>query len=316
MESIGAVILTAGLGKRLRPLTELLPKPMLPIVGKPLIDIILEKLIKNGATRVHCNLFHQKEKLSRHLSSRGFPVMLHVEEELLGTGGGIGGMKSELIRYEAILIHNGDILSNFDYTDATTLHKRRKALMTMILLKEGPPANVLCRENGTIAGIHGKSPEKKGIWLGYTGMAILSNEALKYFPDSKRADLVDIINKMIETEPERVIYWRADETDTKSPLWVDIGTLKGYLKIHEMIILEKAKFHPSLPPPPLPFHICEGAEIDPGARWEGFLEVQRGARIKGDTFLKNCIVMEGTTVEKGTVAEESIIAGEKTIKVE
>jgi len=316
MESIGAVILTAGLGKRLRPLTELLPKPMLPVMGKPLIDIIIEKLIQTGANTIHCNLFHQKDTLARHLNSLRLPVRLHVEEELLGTGGGIGGMRSELIRYDSILIHNGDILSNFDYIEALKLHTSKKALLTMLLIAKGPTTNVLCKEDGTIAGIYSKSPGKKGIWLGYTGMAILSNEALKYFPDLKKANLVDIINKMIETEPERAIYWRADETGTKPPLWIDIGTLKDYLKIHEMIILEKARFHPSLIPPPLPFHICEGAEVDPGARWEGFLEVQRGARIKGDTFLKNCIVMEGTTVEKGTVVEESIIAGDKIIKVE
>jgi len=303
MQNLCGVILSAGYGNRLRPITNSMPKPLLPVLGIPLIDVIVRKLLDEGAESIHCNAFHLKEKMLRHAEKLDPPVEVYVEKNLLGTGGGIANMKKGVSRYDNILLHNGDILSNAGYKDA---------------MEHGPPGNVLCNESGEIieiiTGGRKIEPESGQKLLGYSGMAIISREALKYFPEGEKSNLVDIINRAAGDEPGRVIYHNIEETATDLH-WIDIGTPHGYLELHRKIILDKATFHPLIKPPALPIHISEGASVDPGAGWTGFLEIQRDARIERDTFLENCIVMSGAIVERGTKAEESIITADGIIEV-
>ncbi|MAQ71621.1 MAG: nucleotidyl transferase [Alphaproteobacteria bacterium] len=103
-----AFILAAGFGKRLRPYTDTLPKPMVPVAGKAVIDHILDKLVKSGVKRAVVNLHHKGEVLKNHLSKRqDIDVIFSEEEELLETGGGIQhGL--HLVGDKPFFIVNGD----------------------------------------------------------------------------------------------------------------------------------------------------------------------------------------------------------------
>lgn len=101
-------VLAAGLGKRLRPYTDHMPKPMVPVCGKPVIDWILDHLEKAGVTNVTVNLFHMADILSAHLQQRKSPaITLSYEDELLDTGGGVKKALSTM-NGEDFYIINGD----------------------------------------------------------------------------------------------------------------------------------------------------------------------------------------------------------------
>ncbi len=327
-----AILLAAGLGERMHPLSSIYPKPLLPILGVPLFRIICEKLLRAGATAIHCNLFHLASRIEEFSANEQWPLFFHHEVELLGTGGGIGNMARDLSGFDLILLHNGDILAGIDYHPAISLHRARGALMTMIVIPSNrhedamfgdergttalsmqrphqlPPAAVTINGTGEVTHI-GRAQnrhERDAKSYGYTGMAILSPEVLSFFPESKRIGLVEVLLSIIENQPGAVIAYNAMNSET-GVLWGEVGTPAGYLDIHRMILIDKAYFDPLIEPPPLSIHIGAGASVDPGARWKGFLEIGPRAVIEKNTALENCIILEGTTVREGLSYRESIL---------
>jgi NDP-sugar pyrophosphorylase family protein len=296
------VILAAGEGRRMRPLTGLYPKPALPILGVPVIEIIAEKLIRAGISTLHCNLFHLPDRIEVIASKRNWPITFHRERRLLGTGGGIGNMGGQLDRYETIILHNGDVLSNLDLDEAVSFHRSRGALVTMVLVSVGPPASVGCTGGGEVTGI-GSKAVKGDRKLGYTGIAVLDPGALRYFPRGKPADLVDILMTMIRTRPGSVVCFEPEG----GFLWGEIGSPAGYLDLHRRILVSGDRFDPLVEPPSLPLHVAAGAGIEPGAEWRGFLSVECGARLERDTMLEDCVVLEGTIVPRGSRYKHAIV---------
>jgi mannose-1-phosphate guanylyltransferase len=310
-ETLTGVVLAAGEGRRMRPLTELYPKPALPVLGTASFEVIAEKILRAGASDIHCNLFHLPHHLIELIGEREWPVTAHLEETLLGTGGGIGNMADALQSSSAIIVHNGDIISNIELEPVIASHLSRGSLFTMVLCSKGPPASVCLDAKGDVTSIG--SPERGEVpRLGYTGISVLSPDALGFFPRGDHAELVPILKRMMAERPGSVAGFEA-AADT---LWAEIGSLRGYHSLHRRILVEKEAFDPMLEPPALPLHISGGAIVDPGSRWGGFLSVQAGAHIERDTTLDDCIVLEGARVAEGECHADSIIYRKGAIKVE
>jgi mannose-1-phosphate guanylyltransferase len=266
------------------------------------------KLLRHGAGEIHCNLFSLHERIERFAGDREWPLRLHRERELLGTGGGIGNMADDLARASAVLLHNGDVLSNIPYEPAIALHDERRALVTLVLVPSGPAANVAVNDRDEVAAIGpGSAKSARGArLLGYTGMAVLSPEALSFFPRGKKAALVPILNEMIRTRPGSVLGWNA-AADVASWVWGEAGSPAGYLALHRAILVERARFDPAIEVPPFPFHAGEGAAVDPGARWTGFCEIGRRAVVERDALLESCVVLDDTVVARGSVHSNEIL---------
>lgn len=134
-----AMILAAGLGTRLRPLTDTMPKALVPVGGKPLLDINIERLQQAGYDRFVVNVHHFAQQIIDHVAEQDYAPMVHFSDEsdqLLETGGGLKKAQTLFRDDEPILIHNVDILDNVDYDwfrrqhqadeDAVLLVSRRK----------------------------------------------------------------------------------------------------------------------------------------------------------------------------------------------
>ena len=134
-----AMIFAAGLGTRLKPLTDTMPKALVPVGGKPLLDINMERLQQAGYTRFVVNVHHFAEQIIDHVAKEEYAPLVHISDEreqLLDTGGGLKKAASLFNDEEPILIHNVDILDNVDYEwfcrqhqqdeDAVLLVSRRK----------------------------------------------------------------------------------------------------------------------------------------------------------------------------------------------
>jgi mannose-1-phosphate guanylyltransferase len=321
-KEIHGIILAAGLGERMRPLTGSIPKPLLTITGVPLLEIIARKLIRSGAVRLNINTFHLGDMIGEFVRSMDWPAELYEEEQLLDTGGGIGNMAAGLSRADSILLHNGDILSSIDLEKALEHHDLSGAQITLISMPpEGggtapPPSLIVDREENLIE-IRGNPQDADPDMnvLGYTGTAVLSPDSLEYFPRRDKTGLVEILRRMISVHPGSVKVYDAS-TGGAAPLWGEIGSPASYLAIHGRILLDKSFFDPAVPPPPLPIRVGPGARVDPDARWNGFLDVGRKAVIKKDTVMENCIIMDGATVPGGSSFKSAVIHPDVVLEVE
>jgi mannose-1-phosphate guanylyltransferase len=302
------IVLAAGYGERMLPLTARLPKPLLPILGTPLLELAVKKLLRCGAMEIHCNLFHLPEPIEAFVARRAWPVRLHRETELLGTGGGIGNMRDAVSGSACTLLHNGDIVSDIPFEPAIGLHERRRALVTLVLVPSGPRANVEVSAAGEVIAIGGDegTTAPGARLLGYTGLAVLSPESLPFFPRGKKEQLVAILTEMIRTRPGSVIGWNAG--DEGAPYaWGDAGSPAGYLGIHRAMLLDGARFDPETEPPSGPFFIDEGANVAPTARLAGFCAVGGRAVIEAGARLENCVVLDDAVVARGTVHANEIL---------
>ncbi len=173
-----AMILAAGLGTRLRPLTLERAKPAIPVIGKPLVVRLIEQLMKNGADSFRLNLHHLPdtvETVFRSAPAGDLPVSFSYEPEILGTAGGVKANESFFDQGTFLLV-NGDIIMDFSLGEALEFHRRRKALATLILYPQSHPYvyfPVRIDENGVLNHFKGiqdtSTPHQAAyVFAGYT----------------------------------------------------------------------------------------------------------------------------------------------------
>jgi len=233
-----ALILCAGLGTRLRPLTQQLPKPLLPILGKPLLELILSHLTDAGVEETAVNTHHLSQEIQTFLKSRPHPgakISLSHEPEILGTGGAIGKLKGFLQNGDSFILYNGDILTNLELKPVLKEHLEERPLITMILHYYPPANNVIINQEKDIIdlrGVLGVSPESPHQCLAYTGISIVSRELVDYCPDKSFADLIEIILSIIRHKKGKVRGFVVN-----NHYWQDIGVIEDYYRVHKDILL-------------------------------------------------------------------------------
>lgn len=171
------MILAAGLGTRLSPITNSIPKPLVPVLNLPNIVHAIHLLKRSGVKEIVINLHHLAEQIREYLGSGDrFGVRIHysIENELLGTGGGV--KKAEhLFCGDPIVIVNCDFICDFDLYAALKRHFERKAVATMILTKTKESYTpVYFDDQGHLTGIGNGS----GPFATFTGIHVLSSSAL------------------------------------------------------------------------------------------------------------------------------------------
>ncbi len=215
-----AFVLCAGRGERLRPYTDHTPKPLLPLLGKPLLATILEALISQGFRIIGLNAWHLKEKILSFAEAfqRAHPeIRLEVFEEphLLGTCGALRNAASFFT--EPTLVMNGDILTNFSLRAVFEAFLKRKPLCLMFChRREG--LNRVRVKDGLVVGFG----EDSGEGYAYTGIQVVSPEWIAELPDER--DLVPAYLKLIARGfyPEALV--------ATGFYWQDIGTPETYLQ--------------------------------------------------------------------------------------
>ena len=308
-----AIILAAGFGTRMRPLTGTIPKSLLPVAGVPVLEIAAARLLRSGARRLHVNLHHLGDSIRRFADGRDWPIVFHDEQpRILDTGGGIGKMAAALSGEGPILLHNGDVVTSIPYEGALGFHREHGALLTIILMRAGgddrtPPGAVSVDADGIVTGIgRGPSAGAGAPAFGYTGLAVIEPAALEYFPRSGPEGLVPVLRRMIRERPGSVAGFDAS-AGADRPHWGEIGTPASYIAIHRRILVEKTAFDPLIPSPPLPLRVDGAARVDPGAVWRGFLDVGPGAVIEPGTEMEECVVLGGSTVRSGARLRAAVV---------
>ena len=156
-----AMILAAGLGTRLKPLTDDTPKALVPVDGVPMLERVALRLVDAGADRLIVNVHHHSDQIERFIASRGgfaVDVSISVEEEApLDTGGGLLFAAPHFRRSESFLLHNVDVLSDLDLRAFYEVHERSGALATLAVRSTEAERYLLMSDDGSFCGYGSRS---------------------------------------------------------------------------------------------------------------------------------------------------------------
>jgi len=215
-----AVIMAGGFGARLRPLTESMPKPMLPVGDRPLMELTIEQLRQAGIHRVNITTHYMPEKIINHFGDgRDFGVELNYvnEDRPLGTAGALALLATP---QEPLLIINGDILTRVDFRAMVNYHREQKAELTVAVRQYDiqVPYGILECEGSMVCQVREKPLLR---FLANAGIYLMEPSAHHYIPNGKRFDMTDLIQRLIE-EGRSVVSFPIVE------YWLDIGEHTDY----------------------------------------------------------------------------------------
>ncbi len=238
-----AMILAAGLGSRLRPLTDKLPKPLLPVGDRPVIYYHLALLKRYGITDIIINTHYLAERLIGALGDGArFGVHITYSEEpvILGTGGGIKKMQP-LLGDAAFLVINADILVDIDLGLLSAFHQEKKAAATLAL-RDDPNLSqygiIEIDNNDQIRNILSKAPCTQQALRKrmFTGVHILTPTVFDYIPPMAFHSITDSYIEMLKKE-ERLFGYSMEG------YWTDIGVQKRYQEVNQEMKDGKIKLH-------------------------------------------------------------------------
>jgi dTDP-glucose pyrophosphorylase/CBS domain-containing protein len=218
--SLAAVVMAGGYGARLRPLTEDVPKPMLPVGGRPLMERIIEQLQAAGIRRVNVTTHYKPGVIAEHFGDgRQFGVEIDYvnEEQPLGTAGALGLMETP---EETLLAINGDILTQLNLRAMFDFHQEHGADMTVGVRKYEfqVPYGVIETEGVEVS--HLVEKPSLGFFIN-AGIYLLEPIVHRYIPNGRRFDMTDLIDCLLADE-RRIISFPIRE------YWIDIGQREDY----------------------------------------------------------------------------------------
>ncbi|MGK9477685.1 nucleotidyltransferase family protein [Melioribacter sp. OK-6-Me] len=242
-----AFILSAGLGTRLRPITDTKPKALVSIKGTPLLEIIIQKLIDAGFRRIVINVHHFAEQIINFLNSKknyGIEIIISDESsKLLDTGGGLKKAAPLFTGKNPVMVHNVDVLSDINLKAFYRLHIENGNLITLAVQKRKSLRYFLFDEKKNLCGwMNEKTGETKIVReyegnierLAFCGIQIIQPEVFHYFPEREVFSLVEFYLELASqknlSEKNKISY--IEYTDS---LFIDLGKIDNLRKAEQYL---------------------------------------------------------------------------------
>lgn len=283
-----AFVLGAGLGLRLRPLTEDLPKPLVPIFQKPLITFAFDHLAAAGITSFVVNTHHLPAAFETLFAAGRYgelPVRLVHEPVLLETGGGIKNAQPWLGR-EPFIAYSGDVLTDLPLEPLIEEHFRSGNDVTLALRETGLATNVAFRD-GRVLDI--------GNRYGYAGnydyanVSIWTPRIFERIPAVKKISFIPILAEWIGAGG------KIGGVLLNEGRWHNLGSPAEYLAVHRMIV--KERWRPAyVQPRDWPIRIAPNALIDPTAQVRGSSSIGPGCRVGAGAIIEDSILWAGAQI--------------------
>ncbi len=301
-----AFVLAAGLGTRLRPLTEELPKPLIPIFQKPLVTFALDHLIGVGVNRFVINTHRHPELFLNFFAAReyaGFPTTLVHEPDLLETGGGIKNVEG-ILGKEPFIVYSGDILTNVNLQPLIDEHFRRGNDVTLALRRNtGLGAGVVMRYSRIVEISKESNPEEN---FDYANISIWNQEIFARIPASRKISFIPILIDWIN-QGGRIGGIALDDGN-----WFNIGSRKEYLEVHRTILRENWK-PDFVKTREWPECKASSAIVDSSAQLRGCTVVGRNCRVGADAILEDTILWPDAEIASQSRLEACIVRSRKKV---
>jgi mannose-1-phosphate guanylyltransferase / phosphomannomutase len=294
-----AVIMAGGEGTRLRPQTSNLPKPMLPLVGRPMMEHIVSLLRRHGVHDIVVTVAFLPNAIRNYFgdgSELGVRMVYATEETPLGTAGSVRNAMDELD--ERFLVISGDVLTDIDLTAVTEFHDKSDALATLALCSVDNPLEfgiVITHEDGSVE----RFLEKPGWGQVFsdtinTGIYVLEPEIFDLIPEGRPVDFSSEVFPAALEAGRPVFGYVADG------YWEDVGTTAAYLKAHQDILNGKVEVE------------MTGFELRPGVWLGKGSSVDPSARIDGPAFIgENCTIDQGAVLGAYTTLGANVRMAER-----
>jgi mannose-1-phosphate guanylyltransferase len=272
-----AFILGAGLGTRLRPLTDVFPKPLVPLFHKPLAMWAVEACEAVGCKRFAINTHHLPEKWQGFGAGRD--ITFFHESILLETGGGLKNIE-DWVAEGSLLIHNGDIFSSMDLKKLVDAHEASGDEVTLALRSSGGEKRISLGENDRVEDVRSEVRGLPGTHV-FTGIYCVKKAFLKRIPAGEIIAVIPAFQELVREGGIGAVVM--DEGD-----WMDLGDLESYLAAHRQLALENP-IHPE-------------AIIENGVVIENSV-IAKGAWIHSCARVSNSVVWAGADVSREVVNE-------------
>ena len=290
-----AFVLGAGLGERLRPLTDQLPKPLIPVFHRPLITYAFDHLMAAGISEFVVNTHHLPNQYAHAFPAgtyRGSSIAFRDESPVrLETAGGIANVR-DLLGNESFIVYNGDILTNLPLAPLIQAHEAEGNLVTLALRSSGPALHIAYDEaNGRVTDIRNKlGTGNEGTHL-FTGIYMCSPQFLDWLTPGKVESVIPIFLKMIEQRAGLggVVL---DEGH-----WWDLGSRTAYLEAHQALHAQGG----------MTSAITAGAHIETGAILTGLNVIGDNAIVENGAEIEECILWPGAHVTAGSRLKRCIV---------
>jgi mannose-1-phosphate guanylyltransferase/mannose-1-phosphate guanylyltransferase/phosphomannomutase len=307
--------MAAGLGTRLRPLTWDVPKPMVPVANRPIMEHVVELLARNDLGEIVANL-HWFGDLVRNAfgdgSRLGVEITYSEEEKLLGTAGGVRNVR-EFFGSEPFVVLAADALTDIDLGALARTHAENDWIATLAAVKVEDTSEygvIVTGEDGRVQGFQEKPDPAEAVSnLANCMIYVLEPEIFDYFPDEEEVDFaLDVFPALLEADVPFGVH-------SSGEYWNDVGSLPEYLQGNLDVITGAVNVTPAgelietadglgrdivLEGPVL---VGDGAQIGDGARLDGPLVIGAGTTIGARARVKESVLLPGTTVpESGLLA--------------
>lgn len=298
-----AMILSAGYGTRLWPLTEDRTKPALPILGKPLVGYVAEYLANFGCREIVVNLHHRPESVVAAMGdgSRFGVALTYVEEPtILGTSGALDNARP-LLDKETFIVINGKIITDIDLNTALDTHRKTNALATLVLLPNVARERFSTVETagGFVMGFGGMPQARSGTTeldqgqdapLMFTGIQILEPRIFDYIPRGVFSHSTTDVYPQAIAKGERIAAY------VGAGKWYELSTMQRYLEVSLTLLAEQGgTIHMGAR-----CDIAAGAKVDNSIIWDD-VKVEAGAKVS------RAVLADGVHIGKDEVIENAAV---------
>ena len=300
-----AFVMGAGLGTRLRPLTDRVPKPLIPIFGKPLITFALDHLKASGVTSFVINTHHLADQFDQAFaggSYAGCPVRLVHEPILLETGGGIKNAEP-FLGTDPFIVYSGDILTDIDVDALIEEHFRQGNDVTLALRETGLAAGVAL-ENGRVVDIRNK--HGRGGGYDFANVSVWNPSVFGKIPPATKTSFVPILLEWM-TQGGKIGGLVLNERS-----WFNVGSRTEYLNVHR-VIAEQSWRPAYLPEVSWPVRVAPDAVLAPSVHLSGFHAIGAGCVLEDNVTVENSILWPGTKLTSDACVRDCIAMGSLVI---
>ena len=303
-----AMILAAGFGTRLWPLTIERTKPAIPFLNRPLIAFTIDYLKQFGITEIIINLHHEPDSVREQIgdgSEYGVKITYSVEDPIiLGTAGALDPVR-HLLKDETFFVINGKIITNLDLKAALATHRERQAIATLVM-RPNPKlekfSQIIVDERGSYQGFSGfptSDHQPPTTPLMFTGISILEPAILDYIPSGVEYDSIRQVYPQVMSEG-KIVAAHVGEGD-----WYELSTLARYLEISmEFMRRDKLEFTADKS-----CEIASTASIKDSVLW-------RDVKISSGAKINQCIIADGVKIPANSEYERKVIVRAELVVIE